>query len=101
MRIPYAQLPGRIGRLYMKDVGRYCRDHGLTWDEFWAKSKVLEASVKRSGAPRRSVADTPPLLSLNEPRLSYYHKFHHLPSGDFVFLYGCCHDSGTYDRRTK
>lgn len=52
-----------------------------------------KASVKRSGAPRRSVADTQPLLK-------HYAQYHHLPN-HFVFLWGYCHSKGHHDMRLK
>lgn len=90
--IPYAQLPGRIGILHMKDVSRYCRDHRLTWDEFWRQAHRLEASVNAERPQRGAKHDTPPLLK-------HYHQFHTLPSGDFVFLWGFCLSKGHHGQR--
>lgn len=69
----------------MKDVGWYCRTHNLTWDEFWAKSKTLEASVNAKRTERGAEHDTPPT-----PFAFYHPPVINLPSGDQVWLYGWC-----------
>lgn len=87
--IPYAQLPGRIGILHMKDVSRYCRDHHLTWDEFWRQAHRLEASVNAERPQRGAKHDTPPLLltAHDKTTFSFYSIPLNLPSYTFGHLW--------------
>lgn len=58
-RIPYALVPARIVKLRPKDVGKYCRDHHMTWDEFWRQSVILAGQQHCPDCGHKQEAHTP------------------------------------------
>lgn len=49
-RTPYAQVPGRVVVLQQKDISKYCRDYGLSWDEFWRRAEALQGQQSSAQA---------------------------------------------------